>query len=64
MKTAILYYSLGGRTKEAAEKMAVERNAATERIEKDKRRSFFKAVISGCLDARKRKASEIRPLTP
>lgn len=62
MKTAILYYSFGGRTKDAAEKMAAERGAALERIEEERNRSFFSAVIPGCIHARCRKASALKPL--
>ncbi|HCU08322.1 MAG TPA: hypothetical protein DF480_05075 [Clostridiales bacterium] len=63
MSTIILYYSLGGRTKVEAEKLAVQRDAELYAIEEVKRRNILNALIPGCFHSRKRKASEIRPLS-
>lgn len=62
MKTIILYYSLGGRTKVEAEKLAVQRDAELYAIEEVKRRNVLNAIIPGCFHARSRKSTEIQPL--
>lgn len=62
MKTIVLYYSLGGRTKAAAERIAAEKNAEIYEVEELKKRGFFNALFKGCPSSMKREASEIKTL--
>lgn len=60
MKTIVIYYSLGGRTKAEAQRVAAEKNASLCEIEEVKKRNFFNALFKGCPDAMKRRPSEIK----
>jgi flavodoxin len=63
MKTAILYYTLGGSTKKEAERLSKELNAPSCRIFEARKRGMFRAFMPGCLHAMKRKAVKIKPIT-
>lgn len=62
MKSVVIYYSFKGHTKNAAVKLAADRDAELFEICEAKRRSFPAAVIPGCFDARKRRASAIHDI--
>jgi len=61
MSTAILYYSLSGTTKAAAEKQAAETGADLFEIKEVKKRNGFTAFIPGCCLAMSGKGSAIVP---
>ena len=63
MKSAILYYSLGGATRaEAAERAKASGADLFEILEKKKRKTFS-AFLPGCPQALGRKATAIQPLS-
>ena len=61
MKTAILFYSLSGKTKTAAETLAKETGADLIEITEKRKRNLFTAFFSGCPQAIGLKASKINP---
>jgi len=61
MSTAILYYSLTGTTKAAAEKQAEETGADIFEVCEVKKRNGFTAFIPGCCLAKSGKGSAINP---
>ena len=62
MSTVILYYSLGGITKEFAEKQAAETGADLFEVREIKKRNGFTAFIPGCCLAMALKSSAIEPV--
>jgi menaquinone-dependent protoporphyrinogen IX oxidase len=62
MKTIVMYYSLGGKTKAEAERIAAEKNAEIYEVQELKKRGFFNALFKGCPSSMKREASEIKAL--
>ncbi|HWS29131.1 MAG TPA: hypothetical protein VN512_03345 [Clostridia bacterium] len=62
MKSAILYYTLGGSTKKEAERLSRELNAPAHRVFEKHKRGLVRAFIPGCPQAMKRKAVKIKPL--
>ncbi|NCB52702.1 MAG: hypothetical protein EOM54_12635 [Clostridia bacterium] len=62
MKTIVIYYTLGGTTKAEAERVAKQEDAVLCQAVETKKRSVISSFISGCPNAMKRKASEIKPL--
>lgn len=63
MKTAILYYTFGGSTKKEAERLSQELNAPSHRVFERHKRGLIRAFIPGCLQAMKRKAVKIKPIS-
>ena len=61
MAKAILYYSLSGTTKAAAEKLAAETGAELIEISEKRKRNIITAFIPGCPQAGGLKASAINP---
>ena len=62
MKTAVVYYTLGGSTKKEAERVAAEQGADLCRVKEARARSFLAAFIPGGFQAMKRKTVAIQPL--
>ena len=62
MSTAILYYSLSGKTRAYAEKMAADTGAPAFEILEVKKRNGFTAFFPGVFQAGGFKRSAIRPL--
>ena len=63
MKTAILYYTLGGATRAEATKRSAESGADVFEVLEAKKRGILSAFIPGCPQALGRKASAIRQLS-
>lgn len=63
MKTAVIYYTFGGATKAEAERLAAEQNADCFRIREKKNRSVLNSVLNGCPAAKKRKKTDIQPVS-
>ena len=63
MKTAILYYTLGGATRAEAAKRAASSDADVFEVLEVKKRGIFSAFIPGCPQALNRKATPIQPLS-
>jgi flavodoxin len=63
MKSAILYYSLGGATRAEATKRAASSGADVFEVLEKRKRGVFSAFIPGCPQALGRKASAIQPLS-
>lgn len=61
MKTIVLYYSFGGRTKTEAERISEKTGAVLCRVEEEKNRNLWTATILGCPQAIKRKSTPIKP---
>ena len=63
MKTAILYYTFGGKSRKEANHLATtEEQAEVFEVNEQKKRNMFTAIFSGCPKAAKRKCSKIQPL--
>lgn len=62
MKAIVVYYSLGGKTKAAAEGFAKELGCETREIEETKKRTVLGAYVLGAFAAMRGKTSEIKPL--
>ncbi|MCL2112143.1 MAG: hypothetical protein FWH32_07870 [Clostridiales bacterium] len=62
MAKAILYYSLSGKVKAAAERMAAESGADLFEVRETRKRNAFTAFLPGCPQAAGRKRSAIMPL--
>ena len=62
MAKIILYYSLSGKTKVYAEKLASANNADLVEIREEKKRNGFTAFFPGVFQARGLKCSPIQPL--
>ena len=63
MKSAILYYTLGGATRAEATKRAKASGADLFEILEKKKRKTFSAFLPGCPQALGRKTSAIQPLS-
>ena len=61
MATAILYYSLSGKTKAYAEKTAAETGAELIEIKEKRKRNLFTSFVPGCFQSVGLKCSEIIP---
>ena len=63
MKTLILYYTFGGRSREEANRLAeTEENATVCEVKEKRKRNLLTAFFSGCPKAMKRSCVKIRPL--
>ncbi len=62
MKTVVIYFTFGGYTKAAAEKLALERGASICRVMEVRDRSFFAAIVPGAPYATHRRSVAIEPL--
>ena len=62
MKTLVLYYSYGGRTRAIAETIAEKDSADIAEIKNEKRPGILKAFTAGALAAKGGKAWPIKPL--
>lgn len=62
MKTAVVYYSYTGKTRELAAKMAEAEQAELLEVRETKRRSTFSAYVFGSLAARRQKKAKIQPV--
>lgn len=63
MKSLILYYSFGGKTRAEALRRTNSANADVVELVESKKRGMLSAFLSGCPQALKRKASAIQPLS-
>ncbi len=64
MKTIILYYTFGGKSREVANRLAsMETDTIVYEVKEARKRNILTAFFSGCPKAMKRKYSKIQPLT-
>ena len=63
MKTLVIFYSLSGKTKAAAQKIAAENSADLLEIFEKPKRNLLTSFVPGCPQAMKRKQSKIIPPT-
>jgi hypothetical protein len=63
MSTVILFYSLSGKTKSLAEKLAAEKGAELFELREVKKRSRFSAYTAGVFQAGGMKRTTIEPLS-